>query len=594
MTIDPIKRELIKNALVSVADNVMLAVVRTARSTVVKNNMDFSASICDAAGQMVAQGLAVPAHLGATMPALKGCMDYFGDDIAEGDILASNDPYAGGSHLNDIFMFKPVFAAGRRVAFLGLILHHTDMGGRVPGGNAADSNEIFQEGLRIPPTKIVERGVANQTLLRIIEHNVRVPDRNQGDLKAQIAALNLGERELVRLLAEHDVDEFCAYMTELVDYTERLTRADIAALPDGEYEFTDWNDDDGIGSGPVRIHVKLTVRRDTLTADFTGTAPQTGGALHTNYWFTASCTYAALRSVFDPHMPNNAGFYRPISIIAPEGCWVNPVFPAALGARGQGGHRVRQVVLGALAQMLPNRMPACVGGSEFAIVIAGYRENRKPFLHLDFHNNTGLGGGPDRDGQDAGPYCLGNMANTPIELIEAESPILMHEYGFLPDTGGPGKYRGALAIVRSYQILADRATVQLRSDRERFSPWGLFGGKPAAAARSFLNFGTEHEERLPSKFMREMKKGDVFRGEMAASGGHGNPLERDPAAVAEDIRQEKMTGAHALSAYGVIMRPGSCEVDRDATLRERAARRADAAAAAPEECPGRAEHREKP
>lgn len=571
-SIDPIKRELIKNALVSVADNIMLAVVRTARSTVVKNNMDFSASICDTNGQMVAQGLAVPAHLGATMPALKGCVDYFGSDIFEGDILASNDPYAGGSHLNDIFMFKPIFVKGRRVAFLGLILHHTDMGGRVPGGNAADSNEIFQEGLRIPPTKIYERGIANQTLLRIIEHNVRMPARNQGDLKAQIAALNLGEKELLRLLADHDIDEFCMYMTELVDYTERLTRAGISALPDGEYKFTDWNDDDGIGSGPVKICVTLTVRGDTLIADFTGTSPQTGGALHTNYWFTASCTFAALRSVFDSHMPNNAGFYRPISVIAPEGSWVNPVFPAALGARGQGGHRVRQVVLGALAQMLPDLMPACVGGSEFAIVIAGYRENREPFLHLDFHNNTGLGGGPNSDGQDAGPYCLGNMANTPIELIEAESPILMEEYGFLPDTGGPGKYRGGLAIVRSYRILADSATVQLRSDRERFAPWGLFGGKSGAKARSFLNFGTDKEDRLPSKFIRQVKKGDVFRGEMAASGGYGDPIERDPKAVAEDIKQEKITTTHALEEYAVIVHPESLDVDWEATLQQRARR----------------------
>jgi len=572
MPLNPVKRELIKNALVSVADNIMLAVVRTARSTVVKNNMDFSASICDTNGQMVAQGLAVPAHLGATMPALKGCMDYFGDQILEGDVLASNDPYAGGSHLNDIFMFKPVFVGGRRVAFLGLILHHTDMGGRVPGGNAADSDEIFQEGLRIPPSKIVEQGKPNITLWRIIEHNVRVPERNEGDLKAQLAALNLGEKELLGLLADHDIDEFCTYMDELADYTERLTRAGITALPDGEYEFTDWNDDDGIGSGPVKICVKLTVKGDTLIADFTGTSPQTGGALHTNYWFTASCTYAALRSVFDPQMPNNAGFYRPITVIAPEGCWVNPVYPAALGARGQGGHRVRQVVLGALAQMLPDRMPACVGGSEFAIVIAGSRDDRTRFLHLDFHNNTGLGGGPDRDGQDAGPYCLGNMANTPIELIEAESPILMEEYGFLPDTGGAGKYRGGLSIVRSYRILTDRATVQLRSDREKFSPWGLFGGGAGASARSYLNYGTPTEERLPSKFIRIMKKGDVFRGEMAASGGYGNPLERDPIAVAEDVKQEKMSLQHALREYGVIVHPVTLELDVDATRRERSAR----------------------
>lgn len=573
MNIDPIKRELIKNALISVADNMMLAVVRTARSTVVKNNMDFSASICDAAGQMVAQGLAVPVHLGATMPALKGCLDYFGDAIFEGDILASNDPYAGGSHLNDIFMFKPVFVKGRRVAFIGLILHHTDMGGRVPGGNAADSNEIFQEGLRIPPTKIIEQGELNTVLWRIIEHNVRVPERNFGDLKAQIAAVNLGEKELLRLLVDHNLEEFNLYMQELVDYTERLTRDGISKLPSGEYEFTDWNDDDGIGSGPVKIHVRLTVKADTLTADFTGTAPQTGGALHTNYWFTASCTYAALRTVFDPEMPNNAGFYRPIKIIAPEGSWVNPVYPAAFGARGQGGHRVRQVVLGALTQMLPDRMPACVGGSEFAIVIAGYHKNRKPFLHLDFHNNTGLGGGANRDGQDAGPYCLGNMANTPIELIEAESPILMQEYGFLPDTGGAGKYRGGLGIVRSYQILADHATVQLRSDRERFSPWGVLGGKAGAAARTYLDHGSETREQLPSKFIRTMKKGDVIRAEMAASGGYGDPLERDPVAVADDVRQEKMTIEHALREYAVVVCPTSFEVLLDATTRERKSRR---------------------
>ncbi len=573
MNIDPVKRELIKNSLVSIADNMMLAVVRTARSTVVKNNMDFSASICDADGQMVAQGLAVPVHLGATMPALQGCMEHFGDDIHEGDILASNDPYAGGSHLNDIFMFKPVFVDGRRVAFLGLILHHTDMGGRVPGGNAADSNEIYQEGLRIPPTKIVDRGEINRTLWRIIEHNVRVPDRNAGDLKAQMAALNLGAKELTKLLADHDTDEFNMYMKELVDYTERLTRAGIRKLPEGEYEFTDWNDDDGIGSGPVKIMVKITVKEDTVTVDFTGTSPQTGGALHTNYWFTASCAYAALRSVFDAHMPNNAGFYRPITVIAPEGCWVNPVFPAALGARGQGGHRVRQVVLGALAQMLPDRMPACVGGSEFAIVIAGYHRNRKPFLYLDFHNNTGLGGGPDRDGQDAGPYCLGNMANTPVELVEAENPILMEEYGFLPDTGGPGKYRGALAMVRSYRLLADEAMLQLRSDRERFSPWGIFGGKSGASARSYLNFGTPNEQRIPSKYMGRIKKDDVFRGEMAASGGYGDPLERDAGAVAEDVRQEKMSVRHAFAEYGVVVSTETLKLDSKATAWEREKRR---------------------
>lgn len=570
---DPVKRELIRNALETVADNMMLAVVRTARSSVIKNNMDFSASICDASGELVAQGLAVPIHLGSIMPALAGCLAYFAGDVHEGDVLVNNDPYAGGSHLNDIFMFKPVFVDGRRVAFVGLILHHTDMGGRVPGGNVADSNEIFEEGLRIPPSKLVDRSTLNLTLWRIIEHNVRMPQRNLGDLRAQLAALDMGEREVLRLYAEHGADEMQRYMADLIDYTERLTRSAIAALPQGSYEFCDWTDDDGVGGGPVRIALRLVVTGARLIADFTGTSPQTGGALHTNYWFTASCTYAALRAVFDPDMPNNAGFYRPIEIVAPEGSWVNPVYPAALGARGLGGYRVRQVVLGALAQMLPGRVPACVGGSEFALMMAGVRVDGRRFLHLDFHNTTGTGGGPDRDGQDAGPYCLGNSANTPVELIEAESPILVEEYAFLPDTGGPGRYRGGNGIVRSYRLLAERATLQLRSDRERTAPWGLFGGSAAVPARSFLNPGTVREERLPSKFTRQIRRGDVFRAELAGSGGYGDPLDRDPNAVRDDVMQEKMSLGHARESYGVVIDASTLAIDEEATSRMRASRR---------------------
>ncbi|MEX2642155.1 MAG: hydantoinase B/oxoprolinase family protein, partial [Acetobacterales bacterium] len=377
MKIDPIKRELVKNALVTVADNMIVSVIRTSRSTLVKNNLDFSSSICDADGQMVAQGLALPAHLGATMPALQGCLDYFGDDIQDGDILANNDPYTGGSHLNDIFMFKPVFAGGRRVAFLALILHHSDMGGRVAGGNAADSMEIFQEGLRIPPCKIQIGGKPNPTILRFIEYNVRIPDRVLGDVRSQMAALNAADREMRRVLADYDTAEFTGYMADLVDYTERLARASIGELPDGSVEFTEWNDDDGMGNGPVRIQLKLTVKGDEIIADYTGTSPQMGGSLHCNYWFTASLTYAGLRTVMPADMPNNAGFYKPIKVIAPEGCWVNPKFPAALGARGQGGYRVRSIILGALAKLLPGTFPACAGGSEFGISIAGNGEDGK-------------------------------------------------------------------------------------------------------------------------------------------------------------------------------------------------------------------------
>ncbi len=570
-TLNPITRELVRNALVTIADNMIVTVIRTSRSTVVKNNLDFSTSICDAEGQMVAQGLALPVHLGATMPALAGCLEQFGVDIHEGDILASNDPYRGASHLNDIFMFRPVYKDGERIVFLSVILHHTDMGGRVPGGNATDSTEIFQEGLRIPPMKIMERNVVNDSLWRIIENNVRVPDKVMGDVRAQIAALQLGEREMLKMLDDYEVGTFKAYMQDLIDYTERLTRQGIAALPDGVIEFDDWNDSDGVGDEPVKFHITMTKKGDELTVDFTGTSPQTTGALNPNFWFTASSAYAAIRAVIDPEMPNNAGFYKPITITAPERSFVNPAFPAPVGARGQAGYRCRSIVLGALAQLLPGKVGACPGGSEFAIVIAGYEEDHSPFLLLEFHNMTGHGGGPDRDGQDAGPYALGNVANVPVETIEAENPVLIEEYAFLPDTGGPGTWRGALGIVRQYRMLAGSSTVQLRSDRQKFGPWGLFGGQDGAMGRCYMNPAGENA-RVPAKFVMTMDRGAVLRGEMPGSGGYGDPLARDPAHVLEDVRQEKVTPEHARDAYGVVIDMAAMAVDAAATTALRAER----------------------
>ena len=458
MKLNPFTRELLQNALAGISDSMMVSVMRTSRSTIVKNNLDFSSSICDSQGRQAAQGLALPGHLGSTMPALKGCLDYFGDDIHPGDILASNDPYAGASHLNDIFMFKPFCAAnGQRLGFLSLILHHTDMGGRVPGGQATDSTQIFQEGLRIPPSKICEAGVLNRTLYRVIEKNVRVPNQVLADLRAQMSALDSGEREVQKLLAEFAADEFAAYMADMIDYSERLTRAGIAALPDGQAEFTEWIDDYGVeGTEPVRIQVKLTIAGDCIDVDFAGTSVQKTGALNVNYAFTASCTYAAVRTALDPRIPNNAGFYRPITVRAPEGSFVNVRFPAALGARGQGGYRIRTVVLGALAQILPERMTACPGGSDFCIVFAGKDDREQDFLFVESHIVTGHGASNFQDGQEGGAYCLGNVANVPVEVLESENPVRIEEYGFLPDTGGPGRHRGALGVVRQYRLLADR------------------------------------------------------------------------------------------------------------------------------------------
>ena len=485
IAIDPVKRELIKNALRTICDNMIVLVIRTSRSVVVKNNLDFSSSLLDANGEMVVQGLSLPAHLGATMPALKGCLDYFGDDVHEGDILASNDPYAGGKPFQPHLHVPPCLsrrqARGVPVPDPAPHRHGRTRAGRqrhrqhgdIPGGSAHPAVE-----------EVYERGTPNNTLLRIIEHNVRVSDKVMGDVRSQISSLMGGEREFLKLLDQYEEPMLTTYIADLIDYSERLTRANIRRLPNGVGEFHDWIDDDGTPGGPpVKIAVKVTIEDKLITVDFTGTSPQTSGALNPNYWFTVSMVYASLRTVMDVELLTNAGFYRPITVIAPEGTFVNPRYPAPVGARGLGGYRVRTTVHGALAQILPDRMPACVGTSEFAVVFAGYHAE-KPFLMLEFHNVAGAGAFPDGDGQEAGPYCLGNTANVPVEVIEAENPVRLSRYAFLPDTEGAGQYRGALGLVREYEVLAEKTTVQLRSDRQKHPPFALMGGLPGAVART--------------------------------------------------------------------------------------------------------------
>ena len=565
---DPITRELVKNALATVADNMVVTVVRTARSQVVKQNMDFSTAICDPKGEMVTQGLSLPMHLGAIMPALGGVLKTYGDDVQPGDVFINNDPYEGASHLPDIFLFKPVFADDAHLGYLCVIAHHTDIGGRVAGGNACDNTEIYQEGLRIPPLKLIDRGTPNQTLFRLIEQNVRVPDMVRGDLSAQLAALYGGERELLKVAVEYGLEELQGYMTELVDYTERLTRAELAALPQGVAEYSDYIDDDGIDPGPIKIQLKLTFSGDEVVADFTGTSPQCKGSINPNFAFTQSCVYAVIRCLLSPELPNNAGYFRPITVYAPEGSYVNPMHPAPVAARGLGGFRVLQTVFGALAQLNPDRIPACWGGGELGISIAGYYPDRKPFVFLEFHNVSGTGGGPLGDGVDGGAVPVVNLANTPVEMMEAEQPFLVEEYAFLPDTGGPGKSRGALGMSRQYRILADDATVQVRLDRRKHRAPGLAGGHPGSTVATYLNPDGERVD-MPSKWLKELKKGDVVRVELSGAGGFGDPFERDPEAVARDVRHGKVTEGHARDAYGVAIDPDTHEVDQGATGRLR-------------------------
>jgi N-methylhydantoinase B len=461
------------------------------------------------------------------------------------------------------------------VAFACVIAHQTDIGGRVSGGNACDNTEIYQEGLRLPPLKLFERGVPSEAIFAILEKNVRVPDKVLGDVRAQIAALHMGERDFLQLVQEYGLEELQGYIADILDYTERFTRAEIEALPDGEYTFTEYIDDDGITPDPIRIQLALTIHGDTITADFTGTSPQCKGSIQPNLPATKAMVYAAIRCLLDPAIPNNGGYFRPIHVVAPAGTFVNPVHPAAVAARALGARRVAQAVFGALTKALPGKIFAAWGGGEFGISVGGYYADRKPFVHLEFHNDTSWGGGPYKDGLDGHPGPMSNLANTPVELLEAEQPIRIDQYGFVPDTGGAGKYRGGLAMVRDFRLL-EEATLQIRSDRRKFAPYGLYGGKPGTLAAGILNPDTDNQA-MPSKFLLTAKKDDVFRMVLAGAGGYGNPLERDPERVAEDVREEKLSVDYARREYGVVIDPQTWRVDEAATtaLRQRLAQTAE-------------------
>ena len=567
-TLDPVTREIIKNSLASAADTMAVTIVRTARSLVVKDGMDFSTAIFNADGLQVAQGLTLPFHMGAMKPALDAVVEHFGDDIKPEDIFANNDPYEGASHLPDIFLFKPVFYNDLLMGWVCAIAHHTDIGGRVAGGNACDNTEIYQEGLRIPPIKLFEEGELNKAVWRIIDKNVRVPDKVLGDILAQVSALRQGERDYLRLIEDYGPEPLKGYMTDIIDHTERLTRAEIEALPNGSWEFTDYIDDDGINPDPIAIKVKVTIEGDEMEVDFTGTSPQAKGSINPNLAFTKSATYAAIKCLTNPNIPGNSGFFRPIKVIAEPGSYVNPQHPAPVAARGVGGFRIGHAVFGAMTKALPDRVPAAWGGGEVGVSFGGYFPGGKAFVFVEFNNDGPRGGIPFADGADGAAAPITNMANTPIETIESDQPLLVTRYGYVNDSAGAGKHRGGLGMIREYRLLADEATLQIRSDRTKFLPWGAQGGNPGTRTYSILNPDTENRV-LPSKFMLELKENDVYRLIQAGAGGYGDPLERDPEAVLADVTQEKVSIERARSDYGVVIDPESLELDGEATSETR-------------------------
>lgn len=566
---DPVFLEVLRHALGSLVDEMALVVARTARSATVRDALDYSTALCAPDGTMLAQGLGIALHLGSFPAAVAAVANAYRGRIDPGDVFLLNDPYGwGGIHLPDIYVLRPVFHASRLVAFTCVVAHHVDVGGIVPGSNSTAATEIYQEGIRIPGVKLLERGVRNEALVDVLAANVRVPDQVLGDLGAQLAASSIGERTLLRLIERHGPDAIGDGSRALLDQAELRARAAIAAMPDGRYPFRTHIDHDSVDPDPVTISAVVTIAGESLTVDLRRSSPQVRGGINSPLPFSRSGAYAAVRLVLPPDIPDNAGYFRPIRVLTRKGTVVDPVLPAACGARGITGFRVMEAVLGALAAALPD-VPADGEGGNSLISLGGSGPDG-PFVYTELFMGA-RGASARGDGAEGVPHPGSNNANMPIEVAETGYPVRFHAYEIVPDTGGPGLHRGAMAQAREFQWLGPSTILQLRSDKRRFPPYGLRGGAPGAPSQAIVDPGTPEARVLPSIGPSPIRTGQVFRHVLAGGGGWGDPLERDPALVAADVRSGKVTAAAALRDHGVVV-DAAGRVDLAATERTRLAR----------------------
>jgi len=562
--IDPIGLELVKNALYSITDEMMVTIIRTAHSSNIKNVMDFSTAVFNKDGEMLCSGAGLRIHLGSMPDAMQAFLNKYKNKIYPGDVLILNDPFEGGMHLPDINIFTPIFVDGELFGFAGTVCHHVDIGGRVAGGNASDSTNIFQEGLRIPPLKYYEKGQPNESLFAIIDRNVRLPMIIREDLRAQIAACNIAGKRFLELVTKYGRDNFKKYAEELLNYSERIARREISEIPDGVYEFEDIVEGDETHPGFIPLRVKLTVNGESMVIDFSGSSPQVRSAINCNLINTKSACYAAVREVMRSRIPSNGGYFRPITVVAESGSVCNAVMPASVGGRGLIWARLVSLVAGALAKAVPNRVSAAGQDSPNGVSIGGWDKERKPFVFLEFFL-LGTGGRPGADGIE----CNLDLSNAPAEMIEREFPIAIQEFSYVSNTGGAGKYRSGLAVVRSYRVLADEAEAQVRSDRREIMAYGVQGGKVGTPSELYLYRANGENFQLPGRATFTMYRGDILRSITAAGGGWGNPLERDPEQVVQDVLNEKFTVEYAKKEYGVVINKETLCVDISATTRLR-------------------------
>jgi len=516
---DPVELEIFKSIFVSIAEEMGVTLCRSSFSPNIKERKDFSCAIFDGRGQTVAQGDHLPVHLGAMPLSVRSAIESI--DLGPGDTAVLNDPFRGGTHLPDITMVSPVCVKGRGrpVYFVANRAHHSDVGGIAPGSMAL-ATEIYQEGLIIPPVKLVRRGRIDRDVLGLLLANVRTPEEREGDLTAQLAANRIGERRLVEITGKYGFSKIAASMRHLQDYSERIMRRVIGGIPDGDYRFTDYLDDDGTGREAIRITAAVRVRGTSAEVDFAGTDPQVEGSVNANFAIALSATTYVFRSLIPGDVPYNSGLLRPIRIVAPEGSVVNARRPAAVaGGNVETSQRITDVLLGALAKAIPGRVPAASSGTMNNITFGGtHPATGKNFAYYETIGG-GMGASPERDGLSGVHTHMTNTRNTPVEALEHYLPVRIRRYSLRRGSGGKGKFKGGDGIEREFEFLAP-ARVNILSERRRFGPYGLAGGAPGKRGKNTL-VRKGRKVDLGGKVSFRVKAGDRVIVETPGGGGYG-------------------------------------------------------------------------
>lgn len=544
--LNPIQVEIIRNALVAAAEEMSVTIWRTSRSSVVRDILDYSTCVFDADGGAVAQSTAIPIHLNSMPSCLHEILANHIpiEDWHEGDIVICNDPYAGGQHLPDIQTFKPVFLDGERIAIAGVLVHHLDVGGGAAGSYDPSATEVYQEGFRIPPLKIDEAGKRNEAVVKLLLRNTREPANVGGDFASQLAALDTGAANLLRVGRRYGANRLKAAMARIQDQSEAAMRSMIAAIPDGSYTFHDFVDDDGIElDTPLKIDVTLAVQGDGVTIDLDGSSPQAKGPVNCTLAMSRSAVVCGVMMALGTDIAANAGCYRPITLAAPEGTVVNARSPAPVANRMATGHRIVNAVMGAFDRAMPGSVPAAYYGVSYAYAMNCFNADGTRQVYFDLECG-GWGAHPEEDGANGFSCGLHNVSNASVEMLENSLPILFQEYGLVPDSGGRGRTRGGLGLTRAFRLDAPAGSFAGNLERFRFRPYGLAGGEPGQAGRLTIARTVNGEtEDLPSKVANlAVLQGDVIRLQTAGGGGYGPTGARDPEAIARDIVEGYVTG----------------------------------------------------